>query len=121
MATAALDARTSTPATADTRDPLPGLPTNERSFRLAPRSPATVRRGLINLGIGLAILAVGAAVTLGSYESARSSGGGSYLICTGAFIFGGIQALAGVVQVMVALARGLVSPVGGLAHRARGQ
>jgi hypothetical protein len=121
MATAALNPATTTPGPAHTPDPLPDLPTNERSFRLAPRAPATARRGLTNLGIGLAILGVGAAVTMGTYESARSSGGGSFLICTGAFIFGGIQALAGIVQLAIAIVRGMVSPVGRLAHRPDGR
>jgi hypothetical protein len=62
---------------------------------MASRSLAA-RRGWKRMWIGLIFLALGSFITYASYSSAASSPvGGSYTICYGAMIFGGIYFLWG--------------------------
>ncbi len=58
-----------------------------------------LKMGLINMGVGVAIAAVGVVATVVSY-SLVSGGGGTYIVTMGAFIVGGWRFLVGLVQVL---------------------
>lgn len=51
------------------------------------------REGLIRSG--LILMGVGGAITIGSYALASGSGGGTYVVTTGAFVFGLIRVFRG--------------------------
>ncbi len=56
--------------------------------------------GLLNILIGLAIVAIGLAISIGSYEAVAEKGG-TYFVAWGAVIFGALQAVLGLVGVIV--------------------
>ena len=66
-----------------------------------------MQRGLINVAIGLFAVAVGIAVTVGSYAAVAQKGG-HYFIAWGAVVFGAWRAIVGLVQ----LVRGAASAEG---------
>lgn len=66
-----------------------------------------MKGGLINMGIGLLVAAIGLAVTFGSY-AAVSQSGGHYTIAWGAVAFGGLQFIIGFFQFL----RGLFTKEG---------
>jgi DNA-binding beta-propeller fold protein YncE len=53
-----------------------------------------MKAGLINMGVGLLVAAIGLAITFGSY-AAVSESGGHYTIASGAVVFGGFQFILG--------------------------
>ena len=54
-----------------------------------------------NLIIGGIVCLVGTVITVGSFAAASSSpGGGSYMIAWGAILFGGIQCLRGLGEII---------------------
>jgi hypothetical protein len=65
------------------------------------RTSARREAALKNMAIGAFICIVGLVITAGSYSAASSSSsGGRYVIAWGAVIFGGIQFLRGVGQLL---------------------
>ncbi|MEW6436900.1 MAG: WD40 repeat domain-containing protein [Pseudomonadota bacterium] len=58
--------------------------------------------GLLNILIGLVVAAIGLAVSFGSYEAVAGKGG-TYYVAWGAVVFGALQALIGLVRVVVAV------------------
>jgi hypothetical protein len=64
------------------------------------KGPATRATGWRNVGVGLLWCIGGIIVTSLSYEAARN--GGTYLVTWGAILFGGIQVLQGLFQVITA-------------------
>ena len=71
-----------------------------------------MQRGLINVAIGLFAVAVGIAVSLGSYAAVAQKGG-HYFIAWGAVVFGAWRAVVGLVQLVrgAATAQGRASVV----------
>lgn len=62
-----------------------------------------MKGGLINMGVGLLVVAIGVAITFGTY-AAISESGGHYYIAWGAVVFGGIQFVVGFFQFLRGLA-----------------
>lgn len=69
----------------------PARPAAQRSYAAAASSGNHGR----NMLIGGLVCGLGIAITVGTYSAASSGSGGSYTVCYGAMIFGGIQFIRG--------------------------
>ena len=73
-----------------------GLPPPQRAQVQQSGNTDMAAVGMRNMLIGLAVFVVGAAITIGTYMDASSNPrGGTYTVCWGAVIFGGIRAVTG--------------------------
>jgi hypothetical protein len=64
-----------------------------------------MKAGLINMGIGVLVAVIGAAVSLGSY-AAVSHSGGTYFVAWGAVVVGAWRFILGIIQVIRGAAAG---------------
>jgi hypothetical protein len=78
--------------------PQPYAPDYQASPSYAPQPQPAPNPGMRNIVIGFGIAIVGAIITFVTFSA--SAGGGTYVVAWGAIIFGAIQGVRGVIQLL---------------------